>query len=284
LNLQILVSRVRQLPTLPVIVAEITRKTADPRVNAKEIGRIISSDLSITSKVLRTVNSAHYGFKREITDINSAIVALGFDAVRDIALSIAVFESLTRKGESGVFDRTKFWEHSLGVAVASGVVGRMAGYSGHNDLFLAGLLHDIGKVLLDIYTPEMFIQVIDLSMTEDLIICEAEKRVYGFTHAEAGIWLARQWNLPIGLQEAIGLHHNPSTLTSKTDFELTAFVHLADIFTRALGIGCPGDSFVPELGREVCEKYSDLIDLKIADYLTEIRREMAKSMSILKLA
>lgn len=272
------------MPTLPVIVAEITRKTADPRVNVKEIGRIISSDLSITSKVLRTVNSAHYGFKREISDINSAVVALGFDAVRDIALSIAVFESLTRKGESGIFDRCKFWEHSLGVAVASGVVGRMVGYRGRNDLFLAGLLHDIGKVLLDIYTPELFIQVIDLCMTEDILIAEAEKRVYGFTHAEAGMWLAHQWNLPPELQETIGLHHNPSTLTSKVDFEMTALVHLADIFIRALGIGGPGDSRIPEIGREALERYSDFIDANITDCLTEIRRELVKSMSILKLA
>ena len=283
-NLQFIVSRIKDLPALPDIVAEITRKMSDPKVNAREIGQLISHDLSISSKVLKTVNSVRYGFKRQITDINSAIVGLGFDAVRDLALSIAVFDSLAHKGRAAVFDRALFWEHSLGVAIASEVIGRMVRYPNPSDLFLTGLLHDVGKVVLDIYTPEDFEIAIDMTNEQGILLFDAEKSVYGFTHCEAGAALARKWNMPENLMEAIACHHNPSPIMANVDFNLTAIIHLADILVRGLGIGNGGDNRIPEVRKEVTDLYGGLIKDHLKACLGAIDDMMKKSMPVLSFA
>ncbi len=280
-KIEYIVSRIRELPTLPDIVAEITRKTSDPNANARQVGQLISRDLSISSKVLKTVNSVRYGFKRQIKDINSAIVGLGFDAVRDLALSIAVFDSLDHKGKSGIFDRTLFWEHSLGVAVASEAVGRFVRYPNPNELFLAGLLHDIGKVILDIYTPDDFEAAVDMAKEENILLVKAEKKVLGFTHCDAGLALARKWNIPENLRETIGYHHNPSPIMANVDFNMTAIVHLADILVRGLEIGNGGDNTIPEVRDEVKELYGELLDKQLKECLETIDKLMQKSAPVL---
>ena len=282
-NIEYIVSQIRELPTLPDSVAEITRKMSDPNVNAREIGLLISRDLSISSKVLKTVNSVRYGFKRQIKDINSAIVGLGFDAVRDLALSIAVFDSLDHKGQSGVFDRILFWEHSLGVAVASEAIGSMVRYPNPNELFLAGLLHDIGKVILDIYIPEDFEKAVDMANEESILLVTAEKEVFGFTHCDAGLALAQKWNIPENLREAIGCHHNPSPIMANIDFNMTAIVHLADILVRGLDIGNGGDNKIPELRGEVRDIYGELLDKRLKECLETIDEMMLKSKPILSI-
>ncbi len=283
-NIDYIISRIRDLPTLPDVVAEISRKTSDPKTNAREIGELISRDLSISSKVLKTVNSARYGFKRCISDIRGAIVVLGFDAVRDLSLSIAVFNSLEHKGRTGVFDRTLFWEHSLGVAVASEAIGRMVRYPNPSEIFLAGLLHDIGKVVLDIFTPDDFEVALDMAIEENVLLYEAEKRVFGFTHCEAGLALAKKWTLAENLREAIGYHHNPSPVMANIDYNMTAIVHLADILVRALEIGNGGDSRIPAVRGEVMGIYGELVDKRLKECLEAIDALMQKSMPVLSFA
>ncbi|MBN1546343.1 MAG: HDOD domain-containing protein [Syntrophaceae bacterium] len=281
-DLESLVRNINQLPTLPSIVAEINRLVADPDSDAEDVGFLIANDMTIAAKVLRAVNSAHYGFSRKITDIKDAIVHLGFRTVRDIAVSISIFESLGRKGSVGQFHRGKFWEHSLGVGFAAEIIARKVAYPHANAVFMAGLLHDIGKVIFDQFTPDKFRETIDLTSREDILFYESEKRVYNYDHAQVGAWMLEQWKLSEDLCEAVGFHHSPSSDKVKLDGDMTAIVHLADIFTRAINIGSGGDNRIPEINGEVAVRYQGLLESNLVNCFEEVSREMKKAGSFLK--
>jgi len=280
-DLRNFVKNIRHLPTLPPIVTEINCLTDNPKSSASDMCNLISKDMAVSSKILRAVNSAYYGFSQPITDIKNAIVCLGFEAVRDIALSIAIFEKLGRKGKVGQFDRTKFWEHSLGVGITAKIIAGKVSYKSSNEVFISGILHDMGKVVLDMYTPEEFIVTIDKTFKEDILLYNAEKEVYGFTHSEVGRWLAEVWKLPGSLCETIGYHHTPLPVLAKADFDMTAIIHLADIFTRAIGIGNGGDNQIPEINKAVSLHYQSLLDGDLSKLFEEVRTEMLRARAFL---
>lgn len=280
--LKLLIRDIKQLPTLPSIVTEINRVVSDPDSGADDIREIISNDVAIASKVIKAVNTAQYAFSRKITCIKDAVVALGFKAVEDIAVSIAVFENLGRKGSIGRFSRRKFWEHSLGVGYSAKIIAGRVSYPRTDLAFLAGLLHDLGKVVLDQYASEKFIAAIDLTYKDDILLKDAEQQVLNSDHAEIGRWLAEQWGLADNLCEAIGYHHAPQPDKIKHDFELTAIVHLSDIFTRAIGIGNGGDNRIPEIQNEVVERYQGLMNCDLSILFQEISLEMEKAKSFLQ--
>lgn len=220
---------------------------------------MISRDASLTSKTLKLVNSAFYGFPKKINSITRAIVILGFNKIKNIALSASIFE--TFRGVTGRgFDTKRFWEHSLAVAIATEVVAKDAGLEEQEDAFVAGLLHDIGKIIIAAHLKNEFIAIVKSVEEEGLLMAEAEEKVLGANHALIGKWLGEKWKFPDGLVAPTARHHQPRL--AREFRELTYAVHLADILARALGVGNGGDGGIPPIDGVVWDRF-DLSTAKI---------------------
>ncbi len=275
------------LPTLPTVVAKMVELIDDPQSSARSLSRIIKTDQVLTTRILRMANSAYYGCPNPISSINLAIVVLGFDTIRNLGLSVAVISRLARAAnDEELLDYTRFWEHSAAVAVASRMLARMHGLRAmESEAFVAGLIHDIGKLILSQYQTSDYSKCFQLVAAENISLAAAEERVFGVTHADVGGWLAERWNLPVGLGEAIRLHHIP--LTAKARPELTAIVHFANILARAAKVGNGGDLLVPPFYRGVLHSLplqldkSDKVDLSF--YIAEFNQEMTQVDSFINI-
>lgn len=247
-TLEKVLSRVDDLPTLPRTVLKIMELVNDPAASAKDLAGVVRDDQVLTARLLRLVNSSFYGFPQRISTVTGAIVLLGFDAIRSLLLTTSVVEIFSRGSKVSRMHAERLWDHSLGCAVGAKVIGEEAGYEKVEELFVAGLLHDIGKIVEMTYLEPRYKEICALVDTEDLLIRSAEQRVLGFTHAEVGKLLAEKWNLPAKLISVIACHHCP--MTAGRFRRESAIVHVADIFARAIDIGSGGDRKMPVLDRE----------------------------------
>lgn len=247
-RLRRIVDRIQGLPTLPAMLSSINKLMVNPRTSAKEIAQLISSDPAITSKVLRVVNSSFYGFPNRISTVTHAIVILGFNTIRSIVLSTSIFDALRKAQPAHGFDRTAFWRHSIGAGACSRVLARRLGFTALEEFFIAGLLHDVGKIALDSYLPEEFAKVVGRVREADCTMLEAEEAVLGVSHADVGGWLLQRWSLSQGLVDAVSRHHTPAL--AGENLKSAAIVHVGDILSRALQIGSGGDRRMPPLSDE----------------------------------
>jgi putative nucleotidyltransferase with HDIG domain len=246
-DLEKIIARIDDRPTLPRTVLKITELVNDPKSSAKDIARIITDDQVLTARLLKLVNSSFYGFPQRISTVNTAIVLLGFDAIRSLLLTTSVFDLFAGRNKKSKRDQEKFWDHSLGCAVGAKVIGNYLRHDKIEELFVAGLLHDIGKIVEMMYLPDQFARVMAAANQENILMLTAEEKVLGYDHAEIGRLLAVKWNLPIKLEQVIAHHHQPAAAGS---FIMeAAVVHLADILCRALDMGYGGDNKIPPLDR-----------------------------------
>jgi putative nucleotidyltransferase with HDIG domain len=242
---KIRLERIHDLPTLPVVASNIVQITRNPKTSALEVGKAISQDPALSSKVLRSANSAFYGFPKKISTIHHAIVILGFANIRNIVLTASIFDVLSSKGGDNHFDREGFWEHSLACGVTSKLLARRMGIQNADEAFIWGLLHDLGKIVLDTYFNEDFARVVSLVREKGILIRDAEQQLLGSDHAEVGAAVAEKWNLPSTLIKVIRFHHNPSL--ANESMRMAAIAHLADALCRAIGLGNGGDSKIPKI-------------------------------------
>ena len=205
------------LPTLPAVITQLIGIIDNPTTSARNVAQLISTDQALTAKILKLANSAFYGFPREIATVNHAVVVLGFETVKNLALSVSVLERFSGHGESSGFDRQKFWEHSIGCGVAAKMLATKFRYRVSGEVFAAGILHDIGKLVLSQYFPADFGEILDVAQSQGIYIGKAEEQVLGVTHAEVGGWLAERWNLPDQLEESISNHHTPGRLGPRSE-------------------------------------------------------------------
>ncbi|MDR1487426.1 MAG: HDOD domain-containing protein [Deltaproteobacteria bacterium] len=248
------VRRIKNLPTVPGIVAKISRMVENPETSAAEVGRLIAQDQVLSAKVLRMANSAFFGMSRKISSISQALVILGFEVVKGLVLTSSVFDMI-QKSMAGL------WEHSIGCAAASGAVATLLGRDDAEEILVAGLLHDLGKVVLALNLPEEMRLVQQRVNSGPILFYEAENQLLDFDHSELGQWLAEHWNLPESLAEPMRLHHRPEKAVLKP--ECTAIVHIADIIVRAKGFGNAGDLLVPPVSNAAWE----MLGLRKTDFL-----------------
>lgn len=223
--------RIRDIPTLPSIVLELNRLLQDPETPVARVSQIIERDQATALKILKLVNSAFYGVRSKVADIRSAVIMLGFNAVRNAIVSVSVIETLSRRIRLEGFDVTDFWKHSLAVAVTSKALSARTRINSPDNCFVGGLLHDVGKVILAQYFPDLFAAVWQASREEGLPFHEAERGKSPAGHAAVGAHLAARWQLPRGLVEAIRFHHDYRPELENAEFCL--MIHVANLLVNS---------------------------------------------------
>jgi putative nucleotidyltransferase with HDIG domain len=271
------VKTIINLPALPSIAMEVVEMVDNPRTSASQLGKVISSDQALTAKVLKIANSPFYGFPKKISTIDFAIIVLGFDALKEIVISISLVSSLQKKSDS-YFDSKAFWDHAIATGVIARKLARDLGYRVSGEVFVGGLLHDMGVSVMHRYFNGEFRRIVDITRDSELTFTEAEESVLGVTHAEIGSWLAERWNLPDHLVEAI-LYHNTPTKAA-TNPELVSIIHCADnVATRIASGAVEFDKGIefdpaalerlqlsdPNVLEEFIKKYAEVVNTDIKD-------------------
>lgn len=208
LALQRLFLRIGQASSLPHIALRIIRLVADDHCDFVSLQRSIQEDPSLAARVLRRINSPAYGLRKPVGDLNSAIGLLGFRELRNIALTVYLSRFFAQPGKVGSYTREGLWQHLVSVASTSRLVSIVCGRAVPADVYVSGLLHDLGLILIDQHLRKHFCRVVQRVDAHTPTIA-AEREVLGFDHAQLGGFVARQWNLPAPIVAAIQYHHTP---------------------------------------------------------------------------
>ena len=216
----------KNLPTLPHILLKLIEACNQDSGNSKELSRIIEKDPSLSIKILRMVNSAYYGLPHKVASIRQAVTILGTNAIRNIAVCTSVHEVFNHRKESADFNLKLFWWHSLKCAVLSNLIAKKITYSHPDEAFLSGLLHDIGRMVLWINSPERYAALWKACKDKPNLLLDGEIRLIA-THCEIGAWLLHQWKLPTSIADAISCHHESKSKILKAPL-LVQIVYVAN--------------------------------------------------------
>jgi putative nucleotidyltransferase with HDIG domain len=236
-DLRARVERITDVAAAPDVVDRVRHVASREHHSAGELADAVNADPGLAARVLRIVNSGFFSFPQPITTITHALVLLGTDIVKALVVTAPVFELFGRAHA--------LWEHSVATARAASVLAAQLGYRDPEEIGIAGLLHDVGKVVLADEAPAAIRTVQGLVREQQLLVSDAEQQVLGFTHADVGAWLLQRWNLHPRLTDPVAHHHRFDERREHAD--RTAIVHIADILARARGIGNPGDPGLPAL-------------------------------------
>jgi len=236
-ELKKLIMDTKTLPTLPGVITKLNSVSENEKSSVQEMARIVSSDQVLSARILRLANSPSYGFYR-VSTISNAMILLGVNVVKSLALSSSIFE-IMEKNSVGL------WEHSLGTATASNIIAKKLALPEVEEISTAGLLHDIGKVIIGLKCGESVLEMREIILADGLYSSEAERIVLDTDHSEVGGWLSKSWFLPDKLSEPITYHHD--VVRSEDHRIKTAVVHLADVLINASGFGDNGDPYVPAI-------------------------------------
>jgi putative nucleotidyltransferase with HDIG domain len=236
-DLKKMIMDTKTLPTLPGVIHKLNALSDNDKASIQEMAKIVSSDQVLSARILRLANSPSYGFYR-VSTISNAMILLGVNVVKSLALSSSIF-AIMEKESVGL------WEHSLGAGVAANLIARKLGLPECEEIATAGLLHDIGKVIINLKCREAEKDILDLVRERHIYVMEAEREIIDTDHAEVGCWLSKSWFLPDKLSEPITFHHDVAK--SENHRVKTAVVHIADVLIKASGFGNSGDRLVPPI-------------------------------------
>ncbi|MGQ0721721.1 MAG: HDOD domain-containing protein [Candidatus Eiseniibacteriota bacterium] len=215
------------LPPMPEVLARIWQVSDDPKLGARELAEVVGLDPGLSSEVLRTVNGAQFGLRQPVQALREAIVLLGVHAVRGLSLTLLVRNGLRPRGHRPFqFDRVAFWRHCVSTAIAAEIIARTARLADPELAYVAGLLHDVGIMVLDNTSPEQLGEVVQL-IRGGMPLLEADIQVLECTHADIGRLFAERWQFPQAIVAAIASHHEPHA-TEREFQAIACAVLLAD--------------------------------------------------------
>jgi putative nucleotidyltransferase with HDIG domain len=240
-----------ELSSLPFIYIKINEAVNNPRSSIKDISEIISGDPGLTSRLLRLVNSAFYGFPSKIETVNRALLMVGMQQMRDLALATSVM-SLFKGIPGHLVSMESLWRHSVACGLAARMLATVR-QSGTNVelLFTAGIIHDIGRLVIYKKIPETAQEMILRCKDSKEPLYLVEKEMLGFDHSDLGRMLAQSWNLPPSLEEVLAYHHFPQE--AKQYPVEAGVVHIADYIVHAIQLGDSGEQYIPPLDEQVWE-------------------------------
>ncbi len=246
LTLEQVLSDVRQLPSLPAVVDDLIRTLDNDAVSIDQLADGIAKDQALAARALRVANSPFYGVQQKVASIHDAIVVLGFKAVGSLVMAASITGYFAPARDTA-FDLRLFWRHSIGAALCGRALARKAGMAPESG-FTAGLLHDIGLLMLVSTHPEHYAPVLAFRDEQDCLTHEAERHILGFDHARAGEALAQRWNFPPEIVRAVALHHAPEQDSGQsTSVSLADVTHVANILAHALDLAGDPHAAAPPL-------------------------------------
>ncbi len=272
---KVLGRRVDKLPPFPLVALRLLEITRDDSKSSADIAKVVEADPSIAAKTLRIVNSAAYGALRQISSIKHAVVLLGALEIRSIALGVTLFETMVKPGGHGAFDAVFFWKHAIANGALCRAMAEALAYPDPEEAYVAGLLHDIGKVIIDAYGPMRYGNFLRQAADGGAPLIEAESRILGLRHDDAGAYFCDAWKMPERLITALLLHHRRFRHLKATADEalLIAIVSLADFITWNQGIGSFDGALRPVLNPEV-EGVIDIGRLDLQQLMARMDREI----------
>jgi putative nucleotidyltransferase with HDIG domain len=259
---------ISNLPTLPAIVSKTRAIIGNSESTARDLARVIEQDISLSAKLLRLVNSAYYGMPRSITSIHAAVVILGFKAISTLVLSCSVFDLFPRDIKKEPFNRTAFWRHCTSCAFLSRFLAEQLRTSRPFDpeeTFCAGLLHDIGHIVMEQYFHDDFHRALSLARHGTMPLYEAEIKTLGYSHADVGGWLTKRWSLPDPIRNAIVFHHRPDH--APLPHETVTLCHFADYLCHELKLSIDEAVVAPPFDESVLIEFD--ICGEIIDHATK---------------
>jgi len=266
---------IADLPSMPPIAAKIIELLADEDTSASQLNQVITRDPSLTTKLLKISNSAFYGQSREIKTLSAAIVVLGFRTIKDLVLAVSLRDLSKRFG----LTEKMLWEHSVGIAIASHMTARELKFDDWEEAFISGLLHDIGKLALNMLKPEEYTMVMQQVYNKGVPFIEAERDVLGYDHSIIGAELISQWKLPTKQEYVAAYHHDLARAHSHggSDIHLILLVNFADLLGQYLGFGQRSPlSDIDLMGTALAQEFSlqaEQIDRLADEILTSFQQE-----------
>ncbi len=270
-----LVKRAPDFGSPPLVYRRLMAIIDDPRAGADDVARVISQDTALTVRLLRLVNSALFSFGRRVDTVSEAVSAVGTTRVRDLALATSV-TSFFRNVPPELIHAADFWRHSLACGVGARAMAAHCGVKDVEHFFVAGMLHDVGRLVLYIAAPSEARTILEHASLREIPLYEAERELTGFDHGTVGGALMELWNMPASLSEAVASHHRPE---SANLFRVeAAAVHVADILANRLELGRSGERLVPAKCEEAWSLLS-LDDESISSLTERILREYREALS-----
>lgn len=239
MSIEEVVASIEELPPLPTSISEVILACDDEDMTVGQLSQVVLRDQALTANILKLANSAFYGNARRVTTVTDAIVLLGFSAIKSLAVSSHAARLLDRDLPGYGLAGGQLWRHSLGVAFTARRIAVEVRLAPVEEAFIAGLLSDIGKVVLSARLEDAFAAVSAEALDSSRPFHEVEREALGFDHADLGAMIAAQWGFPPELEDAIRCHHDPRAAEVKP--RLAACVHVADAMCMMLGVGLGGD-------------------------------------------
>ncbi|MBN2874295.1 MAG: HDOD domain-containing protein [Spirochaetales bacterium] len=270
-NIRRIRAYIGSMPSLPTTVAKVMEICNNPKASPIDLDKVISLDPVLMGKVLKLINSAYYGLQNQVTSLVRAIIMLGVNTVKNLALSTAVLDKLADKSGFRALNMEGFWRHSLCVGVVAKMLARKKGVEAQrlDEFFAAGLLHDIGKIPMNNVLSDSYVRAMALADRERIPIHLAEKRSIDLDHAEAGSMIADAWHLDGPIADAIKYHHDLTLYEGKSR-DIVLAVAVADYYASREGIGFSGCLYPEKLAPEVFQElgvpkaWLDEIDAAVA--------------------
>jgi HD-like signal output (HDOD) protein len=245
-KLEQIIMTTRDLPAMPQVASKVLELSSDPNTSAAQLQQIIADDQAMTARILKIANSAMYSCSRKVKTLTEAIVMLGFNSIRSLVVTSAARNLYnTEQNRTGLKERL-LWEHSIGSAFACRLLAQAKIPSLAEEAFLAGLMHDIGKLVLNLQVPEVFDEIVQVVYNENQPFVVTEKRYLGFDHTQVGSQLVNKWNLSPALEEVILHHHDPAAISHENP--LLLILDLGNRLCHKLGIGFVDDSHIDLAG------------------------------------